>query len=269
MENDMSNLVERISQEVILRLKNENFSLVSGTSKASSDDSELRKIAKMIDHTLLKPEATYDQIKQLCQEAVEYGFASVCINSGNVILAVEFLKGTGIPVCSVVGFPLGAATTRTKVFEAKEAIENGAKEIDMVINIGALKSRDFARVKSDIEEVVIAASGKAAVKVIIEACLLTDEEKTRACEIAKDTGADFVKTSTGFSSGGATAEDIKLMRRAVGPNIGVKASGGIGNYEEAKAMLEAGACTLGDNNLCRLGTSKSINIVQGQQKEAS
>ena len=264
MENDMSKLVERISQEVILRLKNESSSMPSVTQQVLSGESELRKLAKMIDHTLLKPEATYDQIKQLCQEAVEYGFASVCVNSGNVILAVESLKGTQIPVCSVVGFPLGATTTRTKVFEAKEAIENGAREIDMVINIGALKSRDFTRVRADIEEVVLAARGKAAVKVIIEACLLSDEEKTRACEIAKDAGADFVKTSTGFSSGGATAEDIKLMRRAVGPNIGVKASGGIGNYEEAKAMLEAGACTLGDNNLCRLGTSRSINIVKGQ-----
>ncbi|MCL4378916.1 MAG: deoxyribose-phosphate aldolase [Actinobacteria bacterium] len=216
----------------------------------------------MIDHTLLKPEANYEQVKQLCEEAIEYGFASVCVNPANVVLSLDYLKNTGIPVCAVVGFPLGATTTKTKVFETKEAIENGAAEIDMVINIGALKSKDYNRVKLDIEEVVIAAKGKAIVKVIIETCLLTYDEKIRACEIAKEAGADFVKTSTGFGSGGATIEDIKLMRRVVGPNVGVKASGGVSDYNTAIAILNAGACTLGDKNLCRLGTSKSINIIQ-------
>jgi deoxyribose-phosphate aldolase len=248
-----------------VQLKSSGLYTTYENQKVLTNDEELRKIAKMIDHTLLKPEASYEQVKQLCEEAIEYGFASVCINSGNVTLAVELLKGSGIPVCSVVGFPLGAATTKTKVFETKEAIENGAKEIDMVINIGALKSRDYARVGSDIEEIVIAAKGKAIVKVIIETCLLTEDEKIRACEIAKEAKADFVKTSTGFGSGGATVEDIKLMRRVVGPNVGVKASGGVSDYQIAAAMLDAGACTLGDYNLCRLGTSKSINIIKGSK----
>lgn len=217
----------------------------------------MTKIAKMIDHTLLKPEANYNMIKQLCEEAIEYGFASVCVNSGNVPLAVEYLKNTGIPICSVVGFPLGAMTTKSKVFETKEAIENGAREIDMVINIGALKSKDYNNVKSDIEEVIVAAHSKAIVKVIIEVSLLTDDEKVRVCKIAKEAQADFVKTSTGFSTGGATAEDVKLMRKTVGPNVGVKASGGINSYQDAIKLLDAGAC--------RLGTSKSINIIQGSK----
>jgi len=270
VNDDINKLIERITDEVILQLNCKGIGI--GTAKANyvlpekigltDEQSVHAKIAKMIDHTLLKPDATYDQIKQLCEEAAEFGFASVCVNSGNVPLAVELLKGTKIPVCSVVGFPLGAATTRTKVFETREAIENGAKEIDMVINVGALKSKDYNRVRSDIEEVVIASKGKATLKVIIETCLLTDDEKIRACEISKDAGADFVKTSTGFSSGGATVEDIRLMRRVVGPNIGVKASGGVSDYNTAVAMLDAGACTLGDSTLCRLGTSKSIKIIQ-------
>jgi deoxyribose-phosphate aldolase len=260
---DIDKLVESISNEVIGQLKSSGFYTTYENQKALTKDEEFRKLAKMIDHTLLKPEANYEQVKQLCEEATEYGFASVCINSGNVALAVKLLKGSGIPVCSVVGFPLGAATTKTKVFETIEAIENGAKEIDMVINIGALKSKDYARVRSDIEEIVNAAKGKAIVKVIIETCLLTDDEKIKVCEIAKEAKADFVKTSTGFGSGGATVEDIKLMRRVVGPHVGVKASGGVSDYQTAITILNAGACTLGDNNLCRLGTSKSINIIQG------
>ncbi len=215
---------------------------------------DIIKIAKMIDHTLLKPEASYNMIKQLCEETIKYGFASACVNSGNVPLAVECLKNTGIPICSAVGFPLGAMTTKSKVFETKEAIENGAREIDMVINIGALKSKDYNRVKSDIEEVIIAARGKAIVKVVIEASLLTDDEKVRVCEISKEARADFVKTSTGFSTRGATVKDVKLMRKTVGPNVGVKASGGINGYQDAIKLLDAGAC--------RLGTSKSINIIQ-------
>ncbi len=265
MDTDINKLIEIISNEITNQLRLGKFFTEPQNQRILSKDEELRNIAKMIDHTLLKPEATYEQIKQLCEEAVEFGFASVCVNSGNVSLAVETLKGTGIPTCSVIGFPLGAMTTKAKVFEAKDAIENGAKEIDMVINIGALKSKDYARVKSDIEEVVIASKGKAIVKVIIETCLLTEDEKIRACEIIRESGANFVKTSTGFSSGGATVEDIKLMRRIVGPDIGVKASGGVSDYKTAIDMLNAGACTLGDNNLCRLGTSKSINIVSSRK----
>ncbi len=263
MSQNDKELVDKITSAVLSRLKSQGFSLTGEINQPSPDSKEIVLLAKMIDHTLLNPDATKEQIKQLCDEAVEYGFASVCVNSGNVTLAYEYLKNTDIPVCCTIGFPLGATTTQTKVFEAKEAIENGAKEIDMVINIGALKSRDYDRVKSDIEEVVIAARGKASVKVIIETCLLKDEEKVKACEIAAEAGADFVKTSTGFSTGGATVEDIKLMREVVGPRMGVKASGGIGDYEDAQAMLDAGACTLGDSNLCRLGTSRSVKIVKG------
>ena len=263
MNQNDKELVDKITSAVLSRLKSQGFSSTDKISQHSPGSKDITLLAKMIDHTLLKPEATKEQIKQLCDEAVEYGFASVCVNSGNVTLAYEYLKHTDIPVCCTVGFPLGATTTQAKVFEAKEAMENGAGEIDMVINIGALKSRDYDRVKSDIEEVVIAARGKASVKVIIETCLLEDEEKVKACEIAAEAGADFVKTSTGFSTGGANVEDIKLMRSVVGPRMGVKASGGIGDHEAAQAMLDAGACTLGDSNLCRLGTSKSIKIVKG------
>jgi deoxyribose-phosphate aldolase len=257
------NLIAEITAEV-LRSLNTRATFSGKTLNTDNEkETQLRNIAKMIDHTLLKPDATNEQLKQLCDEAMEFGFASVCINSGNVTMVREFLKGSSIPVCTVVGFPLGAASTRTKVCETKEAIENGAAEIDMVINIGSLKSRDYSKVKSDIEEVVIAAGKKAIVKVIIETCLLNDEEKIKACEIAKEAGAAFVKTSTGFSTGGATVEDIRLMRRVVGPSMGVKASGGVGDYKMAMALLDAGACTIGNNSLCRLGTSKSIKILEG------
>jgi deoxyribose-phosphate aldolase len=260
VEFDNKEIIEKISKEVISRLRSSGFSQSSFISK----DDELRKIAKMIDHTILKADATYDEVKQICSEAIEYGFASVCVNPGFVALVSEMLKGSGIPTCSVVGFPLGATTSKAKAFETREAIENGAKEIDMVINISALKSKDYNRVRSDIGEVVIAARNKAKVKVIIETCLLTDDEKIRACELAKEAGADFVKTSTGFSTGGAKVEDIRLMRKTVGPDMGVKASGGVSDYSSAKALLEAGACTLGDSDICRIGTSKSINIVTGK-----
>ena len=260
VEFDNREIIEKISEEVISRLRTSGFTQGGFISK----DDELKKIAKMIDHTILKADATYDQVKQICKEAIEYGFASVCVNPGFVPLVSEMLKGSGIPTCSVVGFPLGATTSKAKAFETKEAIENGAGEIDMVINISALKSRDYNRVRSDIAEVVIAARSRAKVKVIIETCLLTDGEKIRACEIAKEAGADFVKTSTGFSTGGATVEDIKLMRKAVGPDMGVKASGGVSDYLSAVAILEAGACTLGDSDTCRIGTSKSIKIVESK-----
>lgn len=214
-------------------------------------------LASMIDHTILKPDATAEQIKTLCNEAKQYKFASVCINPSNVSLAAKILLGTNVKVCTVIGFPLGATTTRIKAIEAADAIENGAGEVDMVINIGALKSGDYEFVKNDIRSVVSAANGKAIVKVIIETCLLSDEEKIKVCTIAKNQGADFVKTSTGFSTGGATAHDVRLMRQTVGCDMGVKASGGIRSYESAIEMVNAGAN--------RLGTSSGILIVQSEK----
>jgi deoxyribose-phosphate aldolase len=212
------------------------------------------KIAPLIDHTALKPDTTTEQIKKLCNEAMEYGFASVCVNPCNVKLCSELLKDSAIKVCTVIGFPLGATTTATKVAETAEAIDNGAKEVDMVINVGALKSGDFEYVQNDIKAVVQAAKGKALVKVILETCLLTEEEKKISCNICKEAGADFVKTSTGFSTGGATVSDIKLMREIVKPVLGVKASGGIRDYETARAMVEAGAS--------RIGASASVEIAK-------
>jgi len=210
-------------------------------------------IAKKIDHTLLKADATKDQIMKLCKEAREYSFYSVCVNPTWVKEAANQLEGSDVEVCTVIGFPLGATTTETKVFEAKNAIENGAAELDMVINIGQLKAQDHDAVEEDIQAVVRAAAGKALVKVIIETSLLTDEEKVRACELCVKAGADYVKTSTGFSSGGATVEDVKLMRETVGPDTGVKASGGVRDKKDALAMIEAGAS--------RIGASSGIKIV--------
>lgn len=212
-----------------------------------------RKLAKFIDHTLLKPEATSDQIKALCKEAIEYGFASVCINPCRVKLASELLKGTDVKVCTVIGFPLGAATPEVKAFETKNAIDNGASEVDMVMNIGAIKEKDYELVEKDIRAVVEAAGGKAIVKVILENCLLEKDEIKKACEICIRAGADFVKTSTGFNKSGATLEDVKLMKETVKDRAGVKAAGGIKDAITAKAMIDAGAS--------RLGTSSSIKIV--------
>jgi deoxyribose-phosphate aldolase len=209
----------------------------------------------MIDHTLLKPDATQDQIAQLCYEARKYGFASVCVNPTNVSLCTQLLKGSGVPVCTVVGFPLGATSTEVKVFEAQQAIRDGATEVDMVINVGALKSRDYELVERDVASVARAChAGNAILKVIIEAALLTDEEKVVACQLVKVASADFVKTSTGFGPGGATLEDVTLMRRVVGPTMGVKAAGGIRTYEDAQKMIAAGAT--------RIGASASVKIVQ-------
>lgn len=213
------------------------------------------KIQNYIDHTLLKPESTEEQVKKVCNEAKEYGFASVCVNSYYASLVRKELEGTEVKTCVVVGFPLGATLKEVKAFETKKAIENGAQEIDMVINVGALKSKNYNDVKEDIKAVVNAANGKALVKVIIETCLLTQEEKIKACEISKEAGADFVKTSTGFSTGGATVEDIKLMRETVGPDMGVKASGGVRTIKDAQAVIDAGAS--------RIGASSSIAIVEG------
>jgi deoxyribose-phosphate aldolase len=216
----------------------------------------LKEKARMIDHTLLKPEATKEQIVKLAEEAKTYHFASVCVNPAWVKTAYEILKDTDVKVCTVIGFPLGATTPEVKAFETKNAIENGASEVDMVINIGALKSGDDELVEKDIRAVVEAAKGKALVKVIIEACLLTDEEKVRACQLAVKAGADFVKTSTGFSTGGATAEDVALMRKTVGPNVGVKASGGIRTADDLLAMEKAGAN--------RIGASAGVQIINGE-----
>jgi len=212
-------------------------------------------IASMIDHTLLKPEATEEMIEKLCYEAKENGFAAVCVNPFYVRKAKELLKGTDVKVATVVGFPLGANVKEVKAYETKKAIEDGAEEIDMVINIGALKNSDYETVKEDIEAVVEEAKGKAIVKVIIETCLLTDEEKVKACELSKKAGAHYVKTSTGFNGSGATVEDVKLMKKTVGDSMKVKASGGIRDYETAKAMIDAGAS--------RIGASSSLKIIQG------
>lgn len=215
-----------------------------------------RDVGAMIDHTLLKPDATKDQVVKLCEEAKQYGFASVCVNPTHVSLASSLLKGTPVKVCTVIGFPLGATTPTAKAIETRDAIANGADEVDMVINVGALKSGDYDLVKRDIEAVVEAARGRALVKVILETALLTDEEKVKACLLAKIAGADFVKTSTGFGPGGATVDDVRLMRKVVGADMGVKASGGIRDLESARKMIEAGAS--------RIGASASVAIVKGQ-----
>ena len=212
------------------------------------------KLNKYIDHTLLKPDASQEQIETLIEEAKKYDFASVCVNPTWVNFAAQALKATDVKVCTVIGFPLGANTPELKAFETSDAIQNGANEVDMVINIGALKSRNFDLVERDIRAVVEAAKGTL-VKVIIETCLLTDDEKVKACQIAQKAGADFVKTSTGFSTGGATVADVALMRKTVGPDMGVKASGGARSYEDALAFIEAGAT--------RIGASSGVAIMEG------
>lgn len=213
------------------------------------------ELARMIDHTILKPEATEEQVRRVCEEAIKYNFASVCINPCHVKLAANLLKGSSVKVCTVIGFPLGANTSAVKAFETSEAIKEGAQEVDMVINIGSLKDKNYDYVKEDIKAVVEAAKGKALTKVILETCLLTDEEKVIACKLSKEAGADFVKTSTGFSTGGATYDDVKLMRETVGPEMGVKASGGVRSYKDAVNVIEAGAS--------RIGASASVAISEG------
>ncbi len=206
---------------------------------------------RLFDHTILKADAVADEVRQVCQEAVEYGFMSVCINSCYTALVKKLLQGTPVKVCTVVGFPLGQMSTPAKCAEAAQAVAEGADEIDMVINVGALKDRDYPAVRADIAQVK-SACGQAILKVIIETCLLTRPEKIKACQLAEEAGADFVKTSTGFGGGGATPEDVALMRETVGNRLGVKASGGIRDRETAEAMLHAGAS--------RLGTSRTIAI---------
>lgn len=221
----------------------------------------VEEIASLIDHTILKPETTAAQVRQLCEEALRYKFASACMNPLFVPLVAEMLRGSSVKVCTVAGFPLGATTTDAKVFEAQEAVQHGAQEIDMVMNIGALKSGDDAAVEDDIRRVADACHrGSAICKVILENCLLTGEEKVRACKIAVHAGADYVKTSTGFNAGGATAQDVVLMRATVGPKIGVKASGGIRTLEDLQKMVAAGAN--------RIGTSSGVKIMLEAREEA-
>ncbi|MGM0924282.1 MAG: deoxyribose-phosphate aldolase [Bacillota bacterium] len=215
--------------------------------------------AKLIDHTLLKAEATKEQLVKLCEEAREYGFASVCVNPVWVKTAAEELKGSDVKVCTVIGFPLGASTAAVKAAETADVIQNGAEEVDMVLAIGLLKSGEVEAVEADIRAVVEAADSKAIVKVIIETSLLTEEEKVRACELSLRAGADFVKTSTGFSTGGATVEDVALMRKVVGDKAGVKASGGIRDLNDLRAMAEAGAN--------RIGASSGVKIMNGETVE--
>ncbi|WP_010296125.1 deoxyribose-phosphate aldolase [Clostridium senegalense] len=218
-------------------------------------------IASMIDHTILKADTTLDQVKKICDEAKEYKFKSVCVNSCYTKFVSEQLKDSGVLVCTVVGFPLGAMDSKAKAFETARSIELGANEIDMVINVGALKDKNYDLVLNDIKEVVETAKGKALVKVIIETCLLTDDEKVKACELSVEAGADFVKTSTGFSTGGANAKDLQLMRKVVGPNVGVKASGGVRTKADVLNAIEAGAN--------RIGASASVAIVNDDKSVKS
>ena len=263
----MDHLIERVTEEVKNRLlaqglKDHKSSILKQPitftmpPKAKEEKKEF-DLASYIDHTLLKPDASHEQLKKLCEEAIQYHFATVCVNSSNVAYVATLLRGSEVKPIAVVGFPLGAASTSAKAFEAKEAIQVGAKEIDMVINIGALKSRDYTLVTADIVKVV-EASKPYPVKVILETAMLTEEEKIIACVLSKIAGAAFVKASTGFGPGGATVEDVKLMRRIVGKEMGVKASGGVKTYNDAMKMIEAGAN--------RIGTSNGITIVTGKGK---
>jgi deoxyribose-phosphate aldolase len=243
-----------------------NLPAPAGTSVASADsDSEPTVdsgIAALIDHTILRPDASAEDVRKVCAEALQYGFASVCVNPARVALVASELRGSTVKTCSVAGFPLGATSTAAKMCEAELAIRAGAQEVDMVINVGALKDRDYQTVMSDIQDVAqVCHAGKALLKVIIEACLLEDSEKAIACVIAKLAGADFVKTSTGFSKSGATAADVALMRRVVGPELGVKAAGGIRTLEDLLAMVEAGAS--------RVGASASVKIVEASTRRVA
>ena len=277
---DLEHLVEQITDVIVARLngdseeqaalcgcKNECFNrcpermhriVDAGAARIGlvlGQTASARDWASLIDHTLLKPEATEDDIKRLCEEAAQFRFASVCVNPTWVRASACHLRGSGVPVCTVIGFPLGATLPDVKAYEARRAIFDGAREVDMVINIGALKSGDDCAVEHDIRSVVeVAHEYEVTCKVIIETALLTDEEKVRASLAAKRAGADFVKTSTGFSKGGATVADIALMRQAVGPDLGVKASGGVKGLEDARKMVEAGAT--------RIGASVGVKIAQ-------
>jgi deoxyribose-phosphate aldolase len=246
---DINEIIRQVTEEICA-----NYGGVAAGS-APADALSPSALAKYIDHTLLKPEASLNEIKKVCEEAKKYHFASVCVNTNYIKFVADTLEGSGVAPCCVVGFPLGAMMPEAKADEALCAVKCGAKEVDMVVNIGAIKSGDWKLVHRDIEGVVSAVRGRAIVKVIIETCLLTDEEKVKASAISKLAGAHFVKTSTGFSKGGATVEDVRLMRQTVGPEMGIKASGGVRTYEDAVNMINAGAT--------RLGTSSGTKIVSG------
>ena len=263
---DQNQMIEKIVAEVVARMG----SKAAGVASSSPAGAPAAKaglsaaaglvpgdLARFIDHTLLKPEASVEQVNTLCDEAAKHHFYSVCINSSWVEHCARRLGGSGVKVCAVVGFPLGAMNCRVKGFEARTAIANGADEIDMVMNVGAMKAGDIKTVREDMLAVRRACRSGIVLKVIIETCLLTDEEKVLACQIAKDVGADFVKTSTGFNKSGATPADIALMRRTVGPKLGVKAAGGVKSFEDAITMIENGAT--------RLGTSSGVLLVGGQK----
>jgi deoxyribose-phosphate aldolase len=247
---DIDSIVKEVTEEVCSRATE-----AGGKADAAQGSPDPSSLAKYIDHTILNADASITDLKKICDEAKRYNFASVCVNSCYIKFVAEHLYGSGVKPCCVVGFPLGAMSSGAKADETTRAVSDGAKEIDMVASIGAIKSADWKTVYEDIKGVVAAARGRAIVKVIIETCLLTDEEKVKACTVSKLAGACFVKTSTGFSTGGATPGDVRLMRRTVGPDMGVKASGGVRTYEDAIKMIDAGAT--------RLGTSSGIAIVSG------
>ncbi|MCX6267287.1 MAG: deoxyribose-phosphate aldolase [Bacteroidetes bacterium] len=263
---DQNELIDRITREVMqrLNLKSETSgNSVPNIVSASGSNHRITaaEVAGYIDHTLLKPEAVVSQFNQLCDEAVKYKFKSVCVNSSWVPFVAKKLRGTGVKICSVIGFPLGEMDTRSKAFEARNAIGNGAEELDMVINVGALKSGNLKLVEEDIRAIRRACRSTTILKVILETGLLTDEEKIIACEISRKAGADFVKTSTGFSGSGATIHDVALMRRIVGPQMGVKASGGIRNFDQAVALINAGAN--------RLGCGASVEVISGGESKGN
>lgn len=259
---EINKLIETITQEVLKELGESsitNTGSVHDYREVLPNGIDINHLARTVDHTVLKPETERKTIEKFCKEAIEWNFASVCVNPTHVKLAAGMLKGTDVKVCTVIGFPLGANTSFVKAAETRDAIANGAQEVDMVINIGALKDGDYDLVSNDIKAVVDAAAGQAKVKVIIETCLLTEQEKIKACLLAKRMGADFVKTSTGMSTGGATVEDITLMRKTVGPEMGVKASTGVNDREIALNLIRAGAT--------RLGTSKGMIIQTGKKPD--
>ncbi len=251
-------LIQKIVDEVVKRLQSKEASAGPAAGPAPKGDPLLPSdLARYIDHTLLKPEATEAQMNSLCDEAAEHHFYSVCVNSSWTEHCARRLGGTGVRVCAVVGFPLGAMDSRAKAFEARVAISNGAEEIDMVMNVGAMKAKDLKTVREDMLAVRRACRPGIILKVILETCMLTDDEKVLACQIAKDIGADFVKTSTGFNKAGATIADVALMRKTVGPDMGVKAAGGVRSFKDAVEMIHAGAT--------RLGTSSGVKLVSGQE----
>ena len=263
---EKNELIDKITKEVLQRLNEKSAMQGAGNQAQTQPQTATTRmsqaeLAGYIDHTLLKPEAVETQFEQLCSEAVAYKFKSVCVNSSWVPFVARKLRGTGIEICSVIGFPLGGMDTRSKAFEARSAIASGATELDMVINVGALKSGNLKLVEEDIRAIKRACRSTTILKVILETGLLSDAEKIIACEIAKKADADFVKTSTGFAGSGATVHDIALMRRIVGPGMGVKASGGIKTYDQAIALINAGAN--------RLGCGASVAVITGTESHGS